>query len=316
MGNNKMDRRSIVTTQTDSSLSSNRGIESGNADETQNATCNCSLPNNGQECMSAETPPFDYVASGFGPDGQEIEDEPTSLKSLATIVLSNGARVEFYAVEEEDGYGIAMRELGDAERMMPSVLATMSNLSALEIYSKLCPNKPVPREIAIQAGLQQSVNLTDTIGEPLEADLDSLGIVLPVQFGSDSGGGWGGHFCIPGDGWHAFVAFACNGSYPANAWRWCDPNAAFFWRDRWTNGHKRKCSFGITATCGGPAETIHYYKKKSNGKWKRLKIWYLPNNHWQWTRYCGIAKRDRWVKHRSSIQGQPSFVRSFTAIYT
>ncbi|MGK7927048.1 MAG: hypothetical protein AB4290_17695 [Spirulina sp.] len=312
-----MDRRSIMTTQTDSSFSSNPGTESGSADETQNANCNCGFSSPDRESVSTEvqTPPFDYAASGFGPDGKEIEDEPTSLKSLATIILSNDARVEFYATEEEDGDGIAMRELGNAERTMPSVLATMSRLSALEIYSKLSPDTPIPRAIAIQAGLQQTSNLTDTIEEPLEADLDSLGILPPVQFGSDSGGGLGGNFCIPGDGWHAFVAFACHGSYPANAWRWCDPNAAFFWRDRWTNGHPRKHSFGITATCSGPAETIHYYKKKVNGKWKQRKIWYLPNNHWQWTRYDGVAKRDRWVRHRSSIQGQPSFVRSFTAIY-
>ncbi|MCL7942293.1 hypothetical protein M8009_18635 [Halomonas sp. ATCH28] len=297
------------------------GEDIGSADEGKEIYCNCGSPDDSREYRSRselEHTPVDYESTGFGPDGEEIDDGPTSSMSLATLILSNGARIEFSAVEEDSGnHGIAMREIGDVERMMPSVLSMTSRLTALEIYSKLSPNAPIPRLIVAQSDCQPQNALVDIVEEPLEVDLDVLGILPPVvQFGSSSGGGYGGQFCVSGDGWHAFRAFACEGSYPANAWIWCDPSVAYYWRDRWTNGRNRKNSFGITATCGAPAETRHYYKKKVNGKWKRLNTWYLPNHYWQWTRYEGVAKRDRWVRHVSSIQGQPSFVRCFTAIYT
>ncbi|MCP9469556.1 MAG: hypothetical protein NNA31_06100 [Nitrospira sp.] len=296
------------------------GPDRGSDDE-RKVDCNCGSSHNGQESISKselQPPPVDCEATGFGPDGKEIDVEPTSSRSLATLILSNGATIEFSAVEEGMGhYGIAMRELGNTERMMPSMLAMTSRLSALDVYSKLCPNAPIPQLIAATSEGQPRNTLIDVIEEPLEVDLDALGILPPiVRFGTASDGGSGGQFCVPGDGWHAFRSFACEGSYPSNAWIWCDPSVAYYWRDRWTDGNKRKNSFAITATCGAPAETRHYFKRLINKKWKRVHSWYLPDHHWQWTRYEGIANRDRWVRHLSSIQGPPSFVRCFTAIYT
>ncbi|WP_133176153.1 hypothetical protein [Pelagivirga sediminicola] len=40
-------------------------------------------------------------------------------------------------------------------------------------------------------------DLVDSVEEPIEADLDDLGIETDVQLGSASGGGYGAHFCVP-----------------------------------------------------------------------------------------------------------------------
>lgn len=301
-------------------------IERGSDDERPQSGCGCQprTKHRKREEQEEQQAPFDHVAAGVGPDGTAIESGSASSTSLATLLLSNGARIDFAAVEEDDGHdGITMRELGDAERIMPSTLAAMSNRTALEIYTALCPKAPVPRRMAAlanpksKAKVADAFDLVDAIGEPQEVDLDEIAALSSIQLSTSSGGGWGGQFCVPGDGWHAFKDFACNGSYPANAWTWCDPSVAYYWRDRWTTGnYKRKKSFGITSTCGGPAETIHY-RRRNNGNWKEEASWFLPNNHWQWTRVeSNVWNRNRWVRHRSSIQGTPSFVRSYTAIYT
>lgn len=281
--------------------------------------CRCKC----RDCGSDETqidnsPPKDFVANGVGPDGALLDDEVHSTKRLASLDLSTGARVEFVSIKEDDGaHGVAMRELGDSSRMMPSVLSAMNGASAVDAFENLCPNGPMPKSIAKLSSKTVKRDLVKAISDPVEVDIDELGIELPtLQAGSSSGGGWGGHFCVPGDGWHDFKNFACYWSGPSNTWFWCDPSVAYYWRDRWTTGnYKRKRSFGVTATCGAPAETRHYYKN-AFGNWKKLNTWYLPNNHWQWTRYDGLSKRNRWVHHRSAIQGAPSFVRSVTAIYT
>lgn len=288
--------------------------------ETQfkNQPCGCEQSKAGGDCSDAasrEPPPRNFVAENCGPDGQPLDDTASASYPLATVALSNGAKIEFEAVEEQRGqFGVAMRELGHAERMMPSVLGMMAQRSAPDIYAALCPGKPVPKVVAALSKKTAKQDLVDAVHEPIEADLDELGIQPDVALGSSSGGGYGGQFCVSGAGWHAFRDFACFGSYPSNAWRWCDPDVSYYWRDRWTINQKRRNSFGITATCGGPAETRHY-RQRNNGRWTRMKTWYLPTSHWQWTRYEGNFKYDRWVAHVSSIQGGPSFVRSATAIY-
>lgn len=279
--------------------------------------CNCTTRTAISETSNDRKPePQEYFNSGLRPDGSLIDDDNPPSTPLATVMLTNGGQIEFEAVEEAPGrYGIALRELGDAGRLMPITLAGMARSSAAEIFTALCPKSPIPRTIADTAADKPGGKVVDMIDDPIEADLDDLGILPPMQLGSASGGGYGGQFCVPGQGWHDFKNFACDFSGPSNTWFWCDPGAAYYYRQRSTyDNYKRKTSFGITATCGSSAQTVHRYWRL--GKWRKAKTWYLPNQYWQWTRYDGLIARNRRVQHISSIQGPPSFVHSVTAIYT
>jgi hypothetical protein len=275
-----------------------------------------------EDCGCGSKTGGDYAAEaagyGVGPAGAPIDDAPAESISLATIAVTNGSMIEFAAIREEgDRFGIAIREMGDASRPARPTFAHHPLMSPIEIFRKLSPKGPVPKHLANSDGSQKrSFDLVDTLDEPIEADLDELQLQPSPLAATDSGGGWGAQYCVPGDGWHAFKNHFCdNASFPSNTWWWCDPSVAYGWRDRWTVGHKRKNSLGITATCGAPASTQHYYQN-AFGNWKHQKTWHLPNNFWQWTRYCGLSKRDRWIRHRSAISGPPSFVRSVTFIYT
>ena len=163
-------------------------------------------------------------------------------------------------------------------------------------------------EKAAKAG---AYNTTQFIEDPILVDLDERKL---RSVKTDS------HYCIPGTGFNSFKNDFCdNASFPSNTWWWCDPEANFFWRDRWTTNHKRKKSLGITAACSGPASTSHYYKNIW-GNWKHNKTWHLPSGYWHWTKWPPPGQlsspRDRWIRHRAILQGGNSFFRCVSFFWT
>ena len=278
----------------------------------------------GTDLSLDEDPPFDYQAAGLDPDGAIADLNAPRAAPLVALDLSNDLTIEFFDVEDPESPGLAVREVGDTERMTPSILALMNRSSIRNIYEALVATGPIPRAIAASSTGPVERDVVETIDDNIEVDLDATKFFdriseitqqpSPLGAGRYPGHGQGGKFCVPGDGFHAFQAFACGWSGGANVAPWCDPGAEYYWRDRRAPGG-RKNSFGIVATCHGPAYVLHY-RRKANKKWKvQWDPGPVASSYWAATRYEGAIKFGRGVRHGSQIQGPPSFVRSFIAVY-
>ncbi|MBR9772233.1 MAG: hypothetical protein GYB54_14035 [Gammaproteobacteria bacterium] len=266
--------------------------------------------------------PDDLAAVGLGPDGAPLVSGPAEPMPLARFDLSNGNRVEFVGLRGDDKEAqVGMRELGVSDRATPRTFASEVGKSALDHYLMLAPQEvPIPKmllELNPDIDRKAFKNRTvERLEEPIEVDLDELGITPDTaRAGSSAGGGPGQQYCVPGDGYHLFRNHNCETvSFPSNTWWWCDPEAHYSFRDRWTSDHKRRNSLGVTTACHGPAATLHYYKNVF-GNWKHLHTFHLPSGYWQWTRYEGLSKRDRWIRHRCVTAGGSSFVRCVSFFY-
>jgi hypothetical protein len=248
--------------------------------------------------------PCDYLTAGLGPDREPVEGGTPESITLARLELTNGNYFEIVGVRNEhEGNEVGIRELGGGPRESAPTFYPNS-LSILEMYMKLAPkDSPIPKMLAesdkkVDKTLFAKRKLVDYIEELILVDLDEQGITPVV---TDS------QYCA--GGFNSFQNDMCvTASYPSNTWWWCDAAANYYWRDRWTTNHKRRNSLGITAACNGPASTAHYYKNIW-GNWKHNKTWHLPSGYWHWTKWEGGSNRDRWVRHRSILQGGSSYIR-------
>lgn len=285
--------------------------------------CRQSLAEN-QQCEMVDVP-IDYLAAGLGPDGAPVEGSTPDSITLARFELTNGNQIEFIGVRgDEASSEVGVRELGLLDRQTTKTFLPGSKLSALDMYHKLAAkDAPIPKllldiDTRKDKGAYKN-KIVDFIEDVIPADLDELGIAADVSaFGPSGDGGPGQQYCVPGDGYNLFRNHNCETiSIPSNTWWWCDPQAHYYHRDRWTTNHKRRYSLGVTSACNGPAATQHYYKN-AVGRWKHRHTWHLPSGYWHWTRWEGssLIMRDRWIRHRCITGGGNSFVRCVSFFYT
>ncbi|MGQ7247936.1 hypothetical protein ACUN9Y_11410 [Halomonas sp. V046] len=273
----------------------------------------------------ADDRPVDSLAVGLGPDGAPVVDVSPDTRPLARIALSNGNQIEFIGVKGgDDETEVGVREIGVPDRQTGATVPTEARLPALEMYLKLVPkDAPIPAMLLQldpktdkKAFKARSVEVVDDV---IPVDLDEAGLASPsARIGPSGGGGPGQQYCVPGDGYNLFRNHNCETiSIPSNTWWWCDHQAHYYFRDRWTSNHKRRYSLGVTTACHGPAATQHYYKN-AFGNWKHRHTWHLPSGYWQWTRWEGssVIKRDRWIQHRCVTGGGASFLRCVSFFYT
>ncbi|MGB3437359.1 MAG: hypothetical protein WBA97_01295 [Actinophytocola sp.] len=257
------------------------------------------------------------TTDGRAPERSSVAVDGPRSQELARIQLTNGNTIEFVAVADTgDGAGVGVRELGGDPRPGSAAVLRTIELSTLDIFRRLAPDHPVPEMLARYADPAHPVERTvESIPEPIEVDIDVLGIEVVGVRSGDAGGGPGSQYCGQG-GAALFEKDMCDVStFPANTWWWCDPAANNSQRERWTDDHKRRNSLGITSTCFGPGATTHYYQNVI-GNWKELYTWHLPTGYWQWTRWEGDSKRDRKIRHRVVGPGGDAFTRSVSFFYT
>ncbi|MBY5982599.1 hypothetical protein KUW18_00710 [Halomonas sp. DP5Y7-2] len=270
----------------------------------------------GEQGLQGATPPEDLAAAGLGPDGAPLVGASPDVMPLARVELSNGNTIEFVGVRGDSKEPeVGMRELGQLDRATGATFAAERDVTALELYLRLAPkDAPVPDMLLeLNPAVERKAfkhRTVERVEDAIEVDLDELGIAPDIaRAGPSSGGGPGQSYCVPGDGYDLFRNHNCETvSFPSNTWWWCDPAAHYYHRDRWTSNHKRRNSVGVTSACHGPAATLHYYKN-AFGNWRHLHTWHLASGYWQWTRYEGLSKRDRWIRHRCVTGGGSSFVR-------
>ena len=266
---------------------------------------------NESECVKL---PLDLLRHGLGPDGLPVEGGTPESITLARFELTNGNLFEFVGVRNErECNEVGIRERGGGPRESSPTFAPTSPLSVLEIYLKLTTlDTPLPKMImeSDERVRKGEINvdkykLVEFIEEPISIDLDERGI---TSVPTDS------HYCA--GGFYAFKHDFCDtAAYPSNTWWWCDAGANYYWRDRWTVNHRRRNSLGITAACNGPAYTSHYYRNIW-GNWKHNKTWHLPSGYWQWTKWAGGSRRDRWIRHGSLPFGGRSYIRCVSFFWT
>ncbi len=250
----------------------------------------------------------DFFSNQVGPDGSPIEGTAPESITLAIFELTNGNRFEFVGAKIEDNE-VGVREIGGGPRESAPTFQPTSRMTVSEMYLKLAPKEtPIPSMILsldekINKNNYKSVEFLET---PILIDLDEIGI---KSIETDS------HYCD--GGYNSFKHDFCDAaSVTSNTWWWCDPQQHFHWRDRWTTNHKRRNSLGITAACGGGlGSTIHYYKN-AFGNWKHNHTWTIPSGYWQWTKWEGGSKRDRWIRHHPLPQGGNSYVRCVSFFWT
>src|SRR4051812_17217962 len=276
-------------------------------------------------CEREEAPgasPVDYERYGFGPDGGSIRPARSETLRLATLILPRGTRMEFWGNPAEGEVGVIERGGNPHAPHGRPTFGREPNLSMLEMYTRLAPkDAPVPelllklKDSAAQAALKKQFRFQELVEEPIAVSDDQFDLAItPVATASsDSGGGGWNCNLVAAD----FQDFACNGSYPSNAWLWCDAGKHYNFLDRWTGcSHKRKKSLGITAVCNTEIGYVrHYYQNCVSGNWHLSHDWSIPEGHWAWTKYTGTIKRARWVRHGVLATPAGAYFRAFTAIY-
>ena len=250
----------------------------------------------------------------LGPDGAPFEDDlsPEAIKLVTFKLLKNGNTAEFVGLRNRDGVEIGVLEIGGIG--LPTFEVELSSLTPLEQFFILAPEgTPVPELLVLDhCGddpdcvdlFHREHEVVQFIRDPIEIDSGELPDPLPEHHS---------HYCSS-NGQSNFQNSFCMGSAPSNAWTWCDSGKNKPFRDRWTNGHKRRRSFGITAMCNGTFGIVRHYYKNAFGNWKKNYEWAIPGSHWAWTQWKGGSKRDRWVHHRAPNTAN-GYCRAFTAIY-
>jgi hypothetical protein len=177
---------------------------------------------------------IDYERYGFGPDGGSIRPARSETMRLAVLEMPHGTRIEFWGDPVEDEVG--MIELGGNSDVRPT-FRLEPDQSFLQMYTRLVSKDvPVPEiflkleDPAEYETLRKKYPFQEYIEEPIEVADDQFDRVVSTPRASGPSSDSGVWNCNLGT--QAFDNFACNGSYPSNAWIWCDASQHFNFLDR------------------------------------------------------------------------------------
>lgn len=280
-----------------------------------NTPCRCHSEETQSHEPIQET--VDYAPLGYGPDGAPIRPILSETIRLAALALPHGTKIEFWGNPAENEAGLI--ETGGSAYFRPT-FGTAPNLSLFEMYTRLAPKDvPVPELLlkladpATQEGVKKKFRFQEVIEEPVVVS-DEFDIVMPNATRSSDSGTFPWN-CSKGA--QDFESIACNGSYPSNAWIWCDPGKHTTPLNRWTScDHKRKKSLALTAVCNTTIGYVqHYYKNCVSGNWHLAGDWSLSPGG-SWTRWDGLSRRARKVRHGVLNTAAGAYFRAFTAVYS
>lgn len=234
---------------------------------------------------------------------------------LASFRLSNGNTVEFIGLPEigEVGY----TEIGKSGESKPT-FSLNCNFTTLEQFLILSPestsvprmllelDSPDNKDVLISA---RTRDVVDAIPHAIEVNVDKLVLPPLYRFGGDSKGfKWN---CSKGAS--EFKESFCNASDAVV--EFCDPGEwSSLIRSSWDGKkwHKCKYSFAITAVCDDYADVTHYWWNGTS--WRvRYEVNNLPDGYWMWSRYEGVGKYKRQVRHNTVWK--TGYLRAYTAFH-